>query len=109
MLFVFDNCEHLVRRRAVVAEEILRSCPNTSIVATTREALGVAGEQTWLVPPLSIEDAVQLFGERARAVLPSFVPDDALITSTVAHICERLDGIPLAIELAAARVKVLTP
>src|SRR5688500_11989627 len=104
MLFVLDNCEHLVHASAVVAEEILRSCPNTSIVTTTREALGVRGEQTWLVPPLSIEDAVQLFGERARSVLPSFVPDDAV----VAHICERLDGIPLAIELAAARVKVLS-
>lgn len=104
MLFVLDNCEHLVHGSAVVAEEILRSCPNTSIVATTREALGVRGEQTWLVPPLSIEDAMQLFNERARSVLPSFVPDDAVI----AHICERLDGIPLAIELAAARVKVLS-
>jgi predicted ATPase/DNA-binding SARP family transcriptional activator len=104
VLFVFDNCEHLVHASAVVAEEILRSCPNTSIVATTREALGVRGEQTWLVPPLSIEDAVQLFTERARSVLPSFVPDEAAI----AHICERLDGIPLAIELAAARVKVLS-
>jgi predicted ATPase len=88
----------------VVAEEILRSCPNASIVATTREALGVRGEQTWLVPPLSTEDAVQLFAERARSALPSFVVDEAL----VAHICERLDGIPLAIELAAARVKVLS-
>jgi predicted ATPase/DNA-binding SARP family transcriptional activator len=104
VLFVLDNCEHLVHASAVVAEEILRSCPNTSIVATTREALGVRGEQTWLVPPLSIEDAVQLFAERARSALPSFVPDD----SVVAHICQRLDGIPLAIELAAARVKVLS-
>ncbi|MFL6246042.1 MAG: BTAD domain-containing putative transcriptional regulator [Thermoanaerobaculia bacterium] len=104
MLFVLDNCEHLVHASAVVAEEILRSCPNTSIVTTTREALGVRGEQTWLVPPLSIEDAIQLFTERARSVLPSFVPDDGVI----AHICERLDGIPLAIELAAARVKVLS-
>lgn len=108
MLFVFDNCEHLVHASAVVAEEILRSCPNTSIVATTREALGVRGEQTWLVPPLSIEDAVQLFAERARSALPSFVPDDATTAATIAHICERLDGIPLAIELAAARVKVLS-
>ncbi|HEX6641343.1 MAG TPA: AAA family ATPase, partial [Thermoanaerobaculia bacterium] len=104
MLLLLDNCEHLIHGSAVVAEEILRSCANTSIVATTREALGVRGEQTWLVPPLSTEDAVQLFAERARSALPSFVLDEAL----AAHICERLDGIPLAIELAAARVKVLS-
>jgi predicted ATPase/DNA-binding SARP family transcriptional activator len=104
ILFVLDNCEHLVHAAAVVAEEILRSCPNTSIVTTTREALGVRGEQTWLVPPLSIEDAMQLFVERARSVAPAFVPDETLL----AHICTRLDGIPLAIELAAARVKVLS-
>jgi predicted ATPase/DNA-binding SARP family transcriptional activator len=102
-LLVLDNCEHLVDACAVVAEEILRSCPNTTIVTTTREALGVRGEQVWLVPPLSVEDAVQLFTERARLVAPSFAPND-----TVAQICQRLDGIPLAIELAAARVKVLT-
>ncbi len=103
ILFVLDNCEHLVQGSAVVAEEILRSCANAAIVTTTREALGVAGEQTWLVPPLSIEDAVTLFTERARAVLPSFESDPL-----VEEICRRLDGIPLAIELAAARVKVLS-
>jgi predicted ATPase len=105
LLFVLDNCEHLVHASAVVAEEILRSCANASIVATTREALGVRGEQTWLVPPLSTADAVQLFTERARSVLASFAPDD---DAMIAQICERLDGIPLAIELAAARVKVLS-
>jgi len=102
-LLVLDNCEHLVDACAVVAEEILRSCPDTTIVTTTREALGVRGEQTWLVPPLSVEDAVQLFTERAKLVSPSFAPNEM-----VAQICQRLDGIPLAIELAAARVKVLT-
>lgn len=102
-LLVLDNCEHLVDACAMVAEEILRSCPNTRIVTTTREALGVRGEQVWLVPPLSVDDAVQLFTERARLVAPSFEPNE-----TVAQICQRLDGIPLAIELAAARVKVLT-
>jgi predicted ATPase/DNA-binding SARP family transcriptional activator len=101
-LLVLDNCEHLVDACAMVSEEILRSCPNTTIVTTTREALGVRGEQVWLVPPLSVDDAVQLFRERARLVAPSFEPDE-----TVAQICQRLDGIPLAIELAAARVKVL--
>jgi predicted ATPase len=103
ILFVLDNCEHLVQGSAVVAEEILRSCAHASIVTTTREALGVAGEQTWLVPPLSVEDAATLFVERARAVLPSFESDPL-----VEEICRRLDGIPLAIELAAARVKVLS-
>jgi predicted ATPase/DNA-binding SARP family transcriptional activator len=104
MLFVLDNCEHLVHASAVVTEEILRSCANTSIVTTTREALGIRGEQTWLVPPLSAEDAAQLFIERARLVAPSFTADETLLR----QICTRLDGIPLAIELAAARVKVLS-
>jgi predicted ATPase/DNA-binding SARP family transcriptional activator len=103
ILFVLDNCEHLVQGSAVVAEEILRSCAGASIVTTTREALGVAGEQTWLVPPLSIEDAAALFVERARAVQLSFERDPL-----IEEICRRLDGIPLAIELAAARVKVLS-
>jgi len=103
VLFVLDNCEHLVDAAAFVVEEILRSCGNAKVVTTTREALGVRGEQTWLVPPLSVEDAVQLFNERARSALPSFKGDG----ETVAQICRRLDGIPLAIELAAARVKVL--
>ncbi|HYK02033.1 MAG TPA: BTAD domain-containing putative transcriptional regulator [Thermoanaerobaculia bacterium] len=103
ILFVLDNCEHLVQGSAVVAEEILRSCAGASIVTTTREALGVAGEQTWLVPPLSVEDAAALFVERARSVLPSFEKEPL-----VDEICRRLDGIPLAIELAAARVKVLS-
>jgi predicted ATPase/DNA-binding SARP family transcriptional activator len=103
VLFVLDNCEHLVHGAAVVAEEILKHSPNTAIVTTTREALGIHGEQTWLVPPLSLEDAAALFVERARSVAPAFEPDHALIE----QICQRLDGIPLAIELAAARAKVL--
>ena len=106
-LLVLDNCEHLVHAAAVAAEGILRGSSRTSILATTREALGIAGEQAWLVPPLSTQDATQLFGERARAVAPSFVVDEHN-RATVAEICTRLDGIPLAIELAAARVKVLT-
>ena len=103
VLFVLDNCEHLVHGSAVVAEEILRHAPKAAIVTTTREALGIHGEQTWLVPPLSLEDSAALFVERARAVAPAFEPDAALIE----QICQRLDGIPLAIELAAARAKVL--
>jgi len=103
-LLVLDNCEHLIDACAAIAEEILRSGSGTTIVTTTREALGIPGEQTWLVPPLATNDAVQLFVERARAVAPSFAAGDH---ETIAHICERLDGIPLAIELAAARVKLL--
>ena len=105
VLLVFDNCEHLIHACAVAAESILRGCPNTSILATSREPLGIPGEQTWLVPPLAEPDAVQLFLERARSVDPAFRLDDQ---RAVAQICNRLDGIPLAIELAAARVKVLS-
>ncbi|HVG24499.1 MAG TPA: BTAD domain-containing putative transcriptional regulator [Thermoanaerobaculia bacterium] len=103
VLFVLDNCEHVVDAAAEVADDVLRSCPNAKVLTTSRQALGLTGEQTWLVPPLSIEDAVQLFEERARAVKPDFTRSDV-----VADICRRLDGIPLAIELAAARTKVLT-
>ncbi|HYC88669.1 MAG TPA: NB-ARC domain-containing protein, partial [Thermoanaerobaculia bacterium] len=103
VLFILDNCEHVVDAAAEIADDVLRSCPHTKILTTSRQPLGLTGEQTWLVPPLSVEDAVQLFEERARAVKPGFAPSDV-----VADICRRLDGIPLAIELAAARVKVLT-
>ncbi len=106
-LLVLDNCEHLIHAAAIAAEGILRGCPRTTILTTTREALGLTGEQTWLVPPLSVQDATQLFTERARAVVPSFAIDEQN-KPVVERICTRLDGIPLAIELAAARVKVLT-
>ena len=106
VLLVFDNCEHLVEAAARVADTILRNCPGTTILTTTREALGIGGEQTWLVPPLAAPAAMQLFEERARSVVPSF-RIDAMTEADVARICARLDGIPLPIELAAARVKVL--
>ncbi|HEV7920912.1 MAG TPA: BTAD domain-containing putative transcriptional regulator [Thermoanaerobaculia bacterium] len=107
VLVVFDNCEHLVNACAVIAESILRLCPSAVLLATSREALGIGGEQTWLVPPLSQPDATKLFEERARAVAPAFsINTDN--EETVARICRRLDGIPLAIELAAARVKMLS-
>jgi predicted ATPase/DNA-binding SARP family transcriptional activator len=105
ILFVLDNCEHVVDAAAEIAEEVLRSCPATTIVTTSRQPLGIGGEQTWRVPPLSDEDALQLFTERARAVVPGFRVEDP---ETLKHICRRLDGIPLAIELAAARVKSLS-
>ncbi len=104
LLLVFDNCEHLVQGAAEVADAVLRDCPAAVILATSRESLGLIGEQTWLVPALSDEDAVLLFETRARAALPSFQAD----ASEIAAICRRLDGIPLAIELAAARVRSLS-
>lgn len=108
LLLVLDNCEHLVDACAGIAESLLRHCPRLSIMATSREALGVPGETAWLVPPMRADEASQLFVERAQLVLPSFT----LTTSNsaaVEEICRRLDGIPLAIELAAARVRVLSP
>ena len=116
---ILDNCEHLVDACAEVAETLLKGCPSVRILATSREALGVPGEQAWLVPPLSLpagttaaevlsSEAGRLFLERARAVRPAFSLDDASAPA-VAQICRRLDGIPLAIELAAARVGVLAP
>lgn len=107
LLFVLDNCEHLIGGVAAVVEQTLHSCQSISILTTSREPLGVAGEQTWLVPPLAEEDAVELFGARAAAVVPSFVVDDAN-REKVAQICRRLDCVPLAIELAAARVRAMS-
>ena len=107
-LIVLDNCEHIVDASAELVDALLRTCPKITIVATSREALGVASETAWLVPPLASAEAVQLFVDRARATLPSFnlTPANA---EAVTEICRRLDGIPLAIELAAARVRVLSP
>ncbi len=116
---ILDNCEHLVDACAAVAERLLKGCPAICILATSREALGVPGEQAWLVPPMSLpaattaasvldSEAGKLFLERARAALPSFKLDDTSAPA-VSQICRRLDGIPLAIELAAARVRVLAP
>lgn len=120
-LLVLDNCEHLIDSAARTAEALLRACPNVKIVATSREALGIAGELAWSVPPLTLPDlqhlppveqltefeATRLFVERARLVHPTFVLTDQN-APYVAQICGRLDGIPLAIELAAARMKGLS-
>ncbi|MBV9879796.1 MAG: AAA family ATPase, partial [Gemmatirosa sp.] len=108
VLLVLDNCEHLVDACATLAEALLRVCPNLTVLTTSREALGVASETAWLVPPLASAEAVQLFVERARAALPTF-ERTAANAASIAEICRRLDGIPLAIELAAARARVLTP
>jgi len=119
-LLVLDNCEHLLEACAHLAETLLRECPNLRILASSREGLGIGGEMTYRVPSLSLPDpqrlppvervtqyeAVRLFIERAVFSQPTFV-----VTSqnapAVAQICYRLDGIPLAIELAAARVKAM--
>ena len=108
MLLVLDNCEHLVDAAADLADALLRACPYLTILTTSREALGVCSELAWLVPPLARDDAVQLFMERARETLPSLTLS-ASSQAAVEEVCRRLDGIPLAIELAAVRVRVLTP
>jgi predicted ATPase/DNA-binding winged helix-turn-helix (wHTH) protein len=110
-LLVFDNCEHLINAIAALARDILVSCPRVTLLATSREGLMVHGEQAWPVPPLGFDGiaspAVQLFAERARAVVPDFAL--GADGEAVSEICRRLDGIPLAIELAAARTRALSP
>jgi predicted ATPase/DNA-binding CsgD family transcriptional regulator len=121
LLLILDNCEHLLEAVARLVDKLLDLCPHLRIMATSREAIGVEGEVRWLVPPLSVperqrmpspevleaNESVRLFGERARERDPSF-----FLTSTndlaAAEICRMLDGIPLAIELAAARVGTLS-
>lgn len=107
-LLVVDNCEHLVDACATVAETLLQRCPHLVVLATSREALGVMSETAWLVPAMSLTEAVQLFVDRAQSSLPSFTLTEAN-RPAVEEICRRLDGIPLAIEFAAARVRVLPP
>jgi predicted ATPase/class 3 adenylate cyclase len=108
MLVVLDNCEHLLDACASLAAALLGACAGLTLLATSREPIGVPGEVTWQVPSLSLADeAIELFIDRARRVRPDFhVTDDN--AATVAEICRRLDGMPLAIELAAARVRALS-
>ncbi len=108
LLVVLDNCEHVIDAAASVVEAILGRTGTVSIIATSREPLGVSGEQTWPVPPLDVDagvesPAVSLFVERATAATPDFSLDRPSTVDAVAEICRRLDGIALAIELAAAR------
>jgi predicted ATPase/class 3 adenylate cyclase len=103
LLLLLDNFEHLVEAAARLVE-LLASCPNLRLVVTSRELLQLPGEQAYPVPPLGEADGVALFAARARAVRPTFSPDE-----TVTEICRRLDDLPLALELAAARVRALTP
>jgi class 3 adenylate cyclase len=108
VLVVLDNCEHLLDACARLASALLALCPEVTLLATSREPIRATGELTWAVPSLSLEDeATQLFTDRAQLVRPDFrVGDDN--AGTVAEICVRLDGMPLAIELAAARVRALS-
>ncbi|MFF3373223.1 BTAD domain-containing putative transcriptional regulator [Streptomyces sp. NPDC002680] len=107
-LLILDNCEHVIDAAAELAETLLTHCPGLTILATSREPLGVPGESVRPVEPLLPDPARRLFEERAAAVRPD--ADTALRdTEAVAEICRRLDGLPLAIELAAARLRLLTP
>jgi predicted ATPase/class 3 adenylate cyclase/DNA-binding CsgD family transcriptional regulator len=107
-LIVLDNCEHLLDATASLAAKILATCPGLQVLATSREPTGVPGEVTFQVPSLSLADeAIELFADRARRVRPDFaITDDN--AAIVTEICKRLDGMPLAIELAAARVRALS-
>ncbi|MFJ9676376.1 BTAD domain-containing putative transcriptional regulator [Streptomyces sp. NPDC101221] len=108
LLLVLDNCEHVIGAAARLAETLLTRCPGLTILATSREPLGVPGESVRPVEPLSPEQAFRLFTARAGAVRPDA---DVVLRDeeAVAEICRRLDGLPLAIELAAARLRLLTP
>jgi len=120
MLIIFDNCEHLLATCARVADCIARAGDGVTIIATSREPLGVSGEVTWRIPSLGLppegendadrlltSEAIRLFVERARAARPDFTLDPGNATH-VSRICRRLDGLPLALELAAARVRALS-
>ena len=126
LLLIFDNCEHVIAACARLAETLLRSSPHVRILASSREPLGIAGETAWPLPPLSLPDhwreiadgpdaierlsqyeAVRLFIDRATLARPAFQVTNENIP-VITQICWRLDGIPLAIELAAARIRVLT-
>jgi predicted ATPase len=120
-LLILDNCEHLLAGVAPIVDALLRSCPQLRILATSRELIGLQAEQVYFTPSLSLpgdetgespdevlqSEAVRLFIERARLVRPAFEPRGAALAA-IAAICQRLDGIPLAIELAASRIKMLS-
>src|SRR5215216_2463322 len=121
LLLILDNCEHLIEACAQLSENLLRNCPQLKIIASSREALGITGEMVYRVPSLSLPDAAQvtcealmesesvrLFMERATAAQAKFSLTDQN-ASSIAQICHRLDGIPLALELAAARVAIFSP
>lgn len=108
MLLILDNCEHLLDASAALVVALLEAGPEVTVLATSREPIGIAGELTWRVPSLSVDgEAVELFVDRARRTRPDFVLTD-VNSSAIAEICRRLDGMPLAIELAAARTRTLS-
>jgi predicted ATPase len=117
LLLLLDNCEHMVAACAGLITSLAERCSNLHVLMTSRETIGVNGEVVWQVPPLPVDSgadsttdsvAAQLFADRASAIAPGFrlTADNA---SDIHQICARLDGLPLAIELAAARVRVLSP
>ena len=119
-LLLLDNCEHLIEACRTLVVALLRACPAVQILATSREALGIAGERLWPLPPLGLPpehevdpvrlggyEAVALFVDRVAARVPSFALD-AQAAPLVARICTQLDGLPLALELAAARLPALS-
>src|SRR5215207_766987 len=107
-LLVLDNCEHVIDASAQLAAELLGRCEELRILATSREPLDVPGETVWRLDPLGPEDARRLFVERARQRRPDFIPG-AEADATIAALCERVDRLPLAIELAAGRIGVMSP
>ncbi|WP_455569448.1 AfsR/SARP family transcriptional regulator [Streptomyces rubrogriseus] len=110
MLIVLDNCEHVVDAAARLTEELLARCPHLTVLATSREPLGVPGESLRPVEPLPEPAALRLLADRGAAARPGFRVDaDEETAAACAEICRRLDGLPLAIELAAARLRMLTP
>ncbi|MGW3287613.1 AfsR/SARP family transcriptional regulator [Streptomyces sp. NPDC001002] len=110
-LLILDNCEHVIEAAATLAETLLTHCPGLTVLATSREPLGVPGESVRPVEPLVPDQAHRLFTERATAVRPDAAGllRDEVNSAAVDEICRRLDGLPLAIELAAARLRLLTP
>jgi predicted ATPase len=114
MLVVVDNCEHVLDAAAEVVEKVLARTTAVKVMATSRDGLRIGAEHVWPVPSLGVAEgvasaAVELFVERARAVLPGFGLDAPADAAAVIEICRRLDGIALAIELAAARMVAMSP
>lgn len=107
LLLILDNCEHLIAACARLADDLLHQCEGLKILASSREALGIAGERVYHTPSLADSESIHLFAERACAANSKFFLTDSN-ASYIAQICRRLDGIPLAIELAAARTRLLS-
>jgi predicted ATPase len=106
LLVILDNCEHLVRAAATMAGSLLHGCGDIRVLATSRIALSITGEQLFRVPPLDLDPSVALFADRARLVRPTITIDDD-DHHDIERICRRMDGLPLAIELAAAWSRVV--